>query len=226
MYSTYNKIPIYVFQTDHAPESIGFVFPTLGVIYVGDAPMATHNIDMTYLLSHFTSCPTLHPLHMIYDNLYEQERRFPNFPTRDNSCTLIRKLLNVCPNIHFVHHGLMAFVTSSCPITFVVDASLTSEVTLKTVAALNLTCSDSKYRLVGRDFQEDHIVVSSMWFIHKQQDPRKIYRDGHRWRVFCSMHASREEVQEIKKLHPHLRYFPVTGKLVTTTTTRGGRTHV
>lgn len=207
------KVPIYVFSTYHAPESIGFLFPTLGVFYVGDAPMGKDTLDMDFLLSHYKNCLNL-PLQIIYDNVYEKETRFPIFPTRESSCAQIRKLLDFCPKVHFVHHGLLNFISLSCPVKFAVHESMGSELMKNAINVLDLLDNNSKYTLVGKSYQGDHIVVSSMWFIHRKQNPKLIYRDGHRWRIFCSMHASPDEVVQIKNEYPLLEFHPVTKKLV------------
>jgi hypothetical protein len=163
------------------------------------------------------------PLQIVYDNLYEQETRWPVFPPREESCHQIRKLLKLCPNIHFAHHGLLAFVTSSCPVKFTLDNSVRSEVTRKAMSVLDLVDEESGYRLVGRDFPEDYILVSSLWFIHTGNNPSLLYKDdaNHCLRVFCSMHASRKEILDVKQLYPQLEFHPVTKKLVTGKTGSG-----
>jgi hypothetical protein len=210
-----SNVPIFIFQTDHAPESIGFLFPTLGVIYVGDAPMGPDNLDLNKLLRRFDQCP-VRPLQIVYDNLYEQETRWPKFPPRDESCRQIRKLLRVYPNIHFAHHGLLAFVTQNCPLKLKLDVSVKSEVTRNAMEALDLEDDTSSYRLVGRNFSEDYILVSSLWFMHTGNNPAILYRDSERkcLRVFCSMHASRQEILDVKRQFSHLEFHPVTKKLV------------
>ena len=186
-------IPFRVCKTMHTLESIGFYFPSLSVLYMGDAANSI--------------IPRVHrPLSIIYDGLYEHIDRI--VPTPVQSCALIRKTLaERCTVLRLVHHGILSFIASSCQTMFRLHPS-TPPLVQKAAIYLKMVDETSPYMLVGRSYtMGPHITLSSYWFMRKPRiDPFKLHIDGDQLRIFCSLHAIASDISCWKKSHPYAHF--------------------
>jgi hypothetical protein len=185
-------LPFKVVNTMHTVDSIGFYFPSLSVLYLGDGiePVIPHNC----------------PLTVIYDALYEHVDR--DAPSVSESCSLIQEILSKrCPVLQVVHHGILSFIAQSCRTTFRLHSSLPALVR-STAHYLDLVDTNSPYLLVGRAYTATkRVVPSSYWFI---QDPLidlfGTYDDGDKIRVFCTLHALGRDITQWYQEYPYV-YF-------------------
>lgn len=186
-------IPFRVLKTMHTVESIGFYFPSLAVLYMGDS------ID-----SIIPMIPR--PLTIIYDGLYEETTRM--LPAVSQTCAMIRRALDsTCPVVQIVHHGILSFIAESCQISFRLHPSVPDLV--RTAAThLQLVDDASPYLMVGRSYKDDHhIVPSSYWFMRDPRlDPFSVHADGNKFRVFCTLHASAADIATWKDRHPYAQF--------------------
>lgn len=195
------QIPFRVQKTMHTAESIGFYFPSLAVLYMGDA---TESI-----------IPAVHrPLTIVYDGLYEQNKML--LPTVSQSCLMIRQTLeDSCPTLQIVHHGILSFIAESCRILFRLHASVPS---LVRTAAIHLQLVDegSPYMLVGRSYTDGpHIVPSSYWFMREPyMDAFTVHAIGNKFRVFCTLHALANDIADWKAKSPYAQFEPLQTKQI------------
>jgi hypothetical protein len=182
--------PFKVVDTMHTMDSIGFYFPTLSVLYLGDGivPIIPHNQSLT----------------VVYDALYEGFTRAA--PSAAQSCVLIRETLQTkCPVLQVVHHGILSFIAQSCRTTFRLHASV-PRLVRKAAEYLGLVDAASPYLLVGRAYTDTvRIVPSSYWFIRKPLiDLHVIHEDGDRLRVFCTLHALGRDISQWHTDYPYI----------------------
>jgi hypothetical protein len=185
-----HHIPFQVHKTMHTVESIGFYFPSLSVLYMGDA---TQSI--------IESIPR--PLTVIYDGLYEHLRQA--VPTIAQSCTHIQKTLkDRCPVLQIVHHGILSFIAVSCHTMFRLHGSLPILVQ-KAARFLNLVDDKSPYLLVGKSYVDGpRIVPSSYWFMRTPSISMfSVHQDGDKLRIFCNLHASSQDIRKWKAMHTY-----------------------
>jgi hypothetical protein len=186
-------IPFKVYDTMHTVESIGFYFPSLSVLYMGDSVESI--------------IPVVHrPLSVIYDGLYEGMHQ--NIPTPAQACTCIRQTLEVhCPVLQLVHHGILSFISSSCHTLFRLHSSAPLLVR-KTALFLGIVDDTSPYMIVGRDYTDGpRIVPSSYWFMRDPSiDPFVTHVDGDKFRVFCSLHAHSHDIAHWKRTSPYAHF--------------------
>ena len=185
-------IPFKVCDTMHTVESVGFYFPTLNVIYMGDS---TESI-----------IPLVHrPLSVIYDGLYESIKH--DVPTAAQACVRIRQTLEECPVLQVVHHGILSFIASSCRTTFRLHSSAPLLVR-KTAVFLGIVDDMSPFLIVGRTYTESpRIVPSSYWFMRDPLlDPFVVHVDGEKFRVFCTLHATSHEITRWKQASPYAHF--------------------
>ena len=195
----HHHIPFRVCSTLHTLESIGFYFPTLCVLYMGDC---TRSI-----------IPAVErPLSIIYDGLYEQVA-YP-LPTIEHACTTIKKTLSTrCPVLQLVHHGILSFISTHCHMRFRLHASV-SRLVERAATHLDIIDPSSPYLLVGRTYEEDagdRIVPSSFWFMRKGTpvDPFVPHVDGPKIRVFCTLHATATDIAGWRTTNPHAHFEPL-----------------
>ena len=186
-------IPFKVCNTMHTAESIGFYFPSLSVLYMGDCVKSI--------------IPLIHrPLTIIYDGLYEHIDR--NVPSPAQSCTLIRKTLeDRCPVLQLVHHGILSFIAMSCHSMFRLHPS-TPSLVRNAAIYLKIVDETSPYMLVGRSYNDGpHITPSSYWFMRKPMvDPFIVHPDKDKLRIFCTLHAMASDISKWKKSHPYAHF--------------------
>lgn len=194
-YQTHHEqIPFKVYKTMHTAESIGFFFPSLSVLYMGDCVQSI--------------IPTIdRPLTVIYDGLYEHVTRA--LPTPLQSCALIQQTLDQeCPVLQLVHHGILSFIAASCHTMFRLHSS-TPTLVQNAARYLQLVDDNSPYLLVGRSYTGPRIVPSSIWFMHQTtREPHRLHIDGEKLRVFCTLHARAADISTWKAMHPYT-YFEV-----------------
>jgi hypothetical protein len=188
----HHQIPFRVYNTVHTVESIGFFFPSLSVLYMGDC-----------VESIIPSIPR--PLTVIYDGLYEHITRA--LPTTSQSCTIISQTLKECPVLQVVHHGILSFIAASCHTTFRIHPS-TPKLVYNAARYLHLVDDASPYLLVGRSYKDGpRIVPSSYWFMRNTSlDPYVVHTDGERLRVFCTLHARADDITVWKETHPYAQF--------------------
>lgn len=189
-------IPFQVCKTMHTAESIGFYFPTLSVLYMGDA---TESV--------IPQIPR--PLSVIYDGLYEHIQT--PVPTTVQSCTLIQKTLKEeCPVLQLVHHGILSFIAVSCRTLFRLHPS-TPVLIQRAARYLQLVDDTSPYLLVGRSYTGgQRIVPSSYWFMRDASiDNSLVHRDGEKLRVFCTLHALSSDIARWKMDNPYAHFEPL-----------------
>lgn len=192
----YTCIPFLVLSTEHTFESIGFLFPTLHILYMGDC-----------MCSIIPSIPR--NLIVVYDGLYEHVTTL--FPTMQESCCLIKQALDTtCPVIQIVHHGILSALSSHCKLTFRIDTASVPDIVQKAADALHMVNKNSPYLLVGRMYTNGpRIIPSSYWFMYKNRekvvrDPFKIHSDGADiLRVFCCLHTRSQDIKSWKQMHPY-----------------------
>ena len=187
------QIPFKVYKTMHTAESIGFFFPSLSVLYMGDCVQSI--------------IPLIHrPLTVIYDGLYEHVTR--PLPTPSQSCALIQHTLSQqCPVLQLVHHGILSFIAASCRTMFRLHSS-TPTLVRNAARYLQLVDDHSPYLLVGRSYTEGpRIVPSSYWFMRQPTlEPRRLHIDGEKLRVFCTLHARAADISAWKATHPYAHF--------------------
>ena len=188
-----SHFPFQVLATRHTLESIGFLFPTLCVLYMGDC---TDSI--------IPSIPR--PLTVIYDALYEHVTR--PLPTMAQTCALIRSELETCPCLQLVHHGILTFIAGSCPTRFRLHPSVPPLVR-QTAHHLHVVDEQSPYLLVGRGYTttDIRIVPSSYWFMRDvQRDPFVAHTCGSLVRIFCTLHARSDDIQTWRTSSPYAHF--------------------
>jgi hypothetical protein len=185
-------IPFKVYKTMHTVESIGFYFPSLSVLYMGDC-----------VESIIPSIPR--PLTIIYDGLYEHVTR--TIPSTTQSCALIHQTLKECPVLQLVHHGILSFIAASCHTRFRLHPSA-PQVVSNAARYLNLVNDTSPYMLVGRSYKDGpRIVPSSYWFMRKTSlDPFEMHTDGDKLRIFCTLHARADDILTWKDTNPYAHF--------------------
>jgi hypothetical protein len=191
-YKTFtSQIPFRVLQLNHTVESIGFLFPTLSILYLGDS------LDMPPDIDHRQS------LHVIYDGIFEHIRM--RTPTPDQSCQLIHTILGTyCQKLKLVHHGILSFL-QTCGAQFSLHDTI-SPMIKEIVILLNMYRASSPFMLVGSAYKGECIVPSSNWFFTKGKhvaDIEDVASDGLYHRVFCTLHATGEHVQEWRTRFTH-----------------------
>ena len=193
-------IPFRVVDTVHCVDSIGFLFPTLSIMFIGDGTVPTF--------------PLHTPLTVIYDDLYEHIDR--DVPSQRDSCTLIRRTLeSTCPVLQVVHHGILSFFVQSCGMKFRLHSSLPVLVQ-KTALFMELEDTESPYLLVGRTYTDtQRIVPSSQWFMYQSSEKvlyHDVIPDGDKLRVFCNMHALGVQVRQWRHTYPYIHFVPMISK--------------
>lgn len=195
--TNHHHIPFRVCSTVHTFESIGFYFPTLSVLYMGDC---THSIIPDDIQS----------LSIIYDGLYETVE-YP-LPTIEHACATIKETLSTrCPVLQLVHHGILSFLSTHCHMTFRLHASAPLLVQ-RAAQHLGIIDPRSPYLLVGRTYDTgDRIVPSSFWFMRKGTpvNPFVAHVDGPKIRVFCTLHATAADIAGWRAAHPHAHFEPL-----------------
>ena len=195
-----HHLPFRVVDTAHTPESIGFFFPTLAVLYVGDGTVP--------------SFPLYRSLTVVYDGLHEAFER--PVPTMRESCALIlRALRTTCPILQATHHGILGFLKSSCGISFRLHASLPPLVR-RTARYLDMVDDQSEFTLVGRSYAAtERVVPSSFSFLEDDGiDAFAAYADGDKIRVFCSLHASSRDIQAWRRDYPFILFEPMKSRAI------------
>ena len=192
-YDTHHpNIPFKVVKTFHTIDSIGFLFPTLAVLFIGDGLVP--------------SWPMVHrPLTIIYDGLYEHVH-LPS-PTVTQTCQQIQAALQQTPVLQLVHHGILSFL-ESCRTKFRMHHTL-SPLVRKTAELLQLVDHESPYVLVGRTYTlTPRVVPSSYWFTrqHPPVDLFVTHVDGDLRRVFCSLHALGSDTRRWKAALPSVHF--------------------
>jgi hypothetical protein len=186
-----SHIPFKVLNTMHTTESIGFFFPSLSVLYMGDC--------MHSIIPHVPR-----PLTVIYDGLYEHIGH--PLPTMALSCKLIRNVLQTqCPVLQAVHHGILSFISLFCGTRFRLHPSVTSLIQ-KTAHFLELVDENSPFLLVGRGYTGPCIIPSSYFFMRDTSiDPFSVYRNDkdNTFRVFCCLHARATDIATWKQTNPY-----------------------
>jgi hypothetical protein len=185
-------IPFQVVDTMHTIDSIGFYFPSLAVLYLGDGiePVIPCNRSLT----------------VIYDALYEHIDH--DTPTVAQTCTLIQETLaNRCRVLQVVHHGILSFIARCNPTTFRIHSSVPPLVQ-NTARYLGMVDDDSPYLLVGRAYTEtQRIVPSSYWFVRDPSvDTYSVHDDGNKLRIFCSLHALGRDVKDWYTKYPFVHF--------------------
>jgi hypothetical protein len=186
------QIPFQVVDTMHTVDSIGFYFPTLSVLYLGDGiePVIPDN----------------RPLTVIYDALYEHVDR-PT-PSISQSCALIQSTLSTkCHVLQVVHHGILSFIARCHPTRFRLHSSLPLLVQ-NTAHYLDMVDEKSPYLLVGRSYtMTQRIVPSSYWFVRDDSvDTYSVQTDGDKLRIFCSLHALGRDVAAWHVQYPFVHF--------------------
>lgn len=192
-----NEVPFRVLSLqDHTIESIGFLFPTLSLLYVGDS-----------LHLPFTNLNPRSSLHVLYDGLFDHVRF--QTPTPHESCKMIYKLLHTtCPYLRLVHHGILSFL-KSCHVRFALHNTIPPLIE-NIVRYLDMYDVNSPFVLVGRSFKGTCIVPSSNWFLlHPDRDVHSVIPDGKYHRVFCTLHATNVHVEEWTRQLPYSCFEPI-----------------
>ena len=189
-YKTGTKhVPFRVIQLNHTIESIGFLFPTLHILYLGDSleiPSGTMDRRAS--------------VRILYDGIFESIR-IP-VPTPQQSCRRIYEVLRTnCSVLRLVHHGILSFLRT-CNIRFTLDETV-SDLVRNTVLFLDMYDANSPYTLVGPSFRGVCIVPSSNWFLVHHMNTNDVISDGNYIRIFCTMHATDTHVQEWKRDFPY-----------------------
>jgi hypothetical protein len=178
----------------HTIESIGFYFPTLEVVYIGDSVSPV--------------IPVIHkPLTVIYDGLYEHIDC--DAPTPKESCSIIQSAMIAysCPVLQLVHHGILSFL-HSCRTRFRLDPSV-PPLLQKTAIYLGLVDEKSPYLLVGRLYTDTaRVIPSSYWFMRQLPhiDLFEPHLDGNNIRVFCTLHALARDTKRWKESNPYVHF--------------------
>jgi hypothetical protein len=181
-----------VVDTLHTIDSIGFYFPSLGVLYLGDG------IE--------PKIPCGRPLTVIYDALYEHIDC--DAPSMVQTCALIQEtLVNRCHVLQMVHHGILSFIVRCSPMVFRIHPSVPLLIQ-NTAKYLGMIDPDSPYLLVGRPYTDtQHIVPSSYWFMRDPSvDMHCVHEDGNKLRVFCSLHALRRDIENWQTRYPFVHF--------------------
>jgi hypothetical protein len=191
-----HHIPFKVCKTMHTADSIGFYFPSLSVLFMGDGVQSIIP-------------PIQRPLTIVYDGLYENIQR--PVPTTLQACAHIQKLLtSQCTVLQLVHHGILSFIASSCHTMFCLHPS-TPVLVQNTARYLKIVDDSSPFMLVGRSYHDGPCIVpSSYWFMRDPLiDLFSMYREGDKLRVFCTLHALPEEIKSWKSLYPYAHFEPL-----------------
>jgi hypothetical protein len=185
-------VPFQVLATRHTLESIGFYFPTVCVLYMGDC---TESIIP----------PVPRPLTVIYDGLYEAVDR--PLPSLAQTCALVRQTLAICPRLQLVHHGILTFIADSCATRFRLHASVPPMVR-QTATQLQMLDDASPYLLVGRNYTDERrIVLSSYWFMRDpERDPFVAHDCESLVRIFCTLHARAVDIRAWRAAAPYAHF--------------------
>jgi len=185
------------FKTDHSPESIGFYFPSLDLVYIGDGRITTsYPLPASYIL---------------YDALYENEL-FPSRSTEESMITLLNavKTTGIC-YLHLPHHGTLSLLQRYQINVRLDDSILLHPFIPRMASALGLVCPTASFILVGMDFPYEYIRLSSNWFHIQQKDPSIVQYDDYDsiYRVYYTNHATSEEIKNYKKQFPACHWLPI-----------------
>jgi hypothetical protein len=186
-----HQVPFQVIKTNHTVESIGFFFPTLAVLYLGDG------IDGII--------PPFTPLTIVYDGLYEDV--ILDSPSPVQSCALITDLLQTteCNVLQLVHHGILSFLVH-CGTRFRLHSS-TPLLVRRAAKFMNMVDANSPYMIVGRTYEGECILHSSNWFMRDtSRNAFQSHRVGNKVRVFCSLHAMSKDVIRWKTRYPFMNF--------------------
>jgi hypothetical protein len=207
-YTCTTNIPFQIVPVDHTLESIGFFFPSLSVVYMGDG------LDPIVLASH-----PHRPLSFVYDGLYEHITL--RVPPPEEACRTIKHLLETssCQTLRIVHHGILSFLRT-CGTTFRLDTDSLSTIAQKVAINLDMQNEDSPYTLVGRSYPADQpsIIPTSNWFFTTYHNnstsiPTYVY-DGIRIRVFCTLHVMGERVRTWRDMYPMVHFEPMVSRSI------------
>ena len=188
-------LPFQVFNTNHSVESIGFYFPTLDLMYIGDG------------IDHIA--PLYAPMFIIYDNVYEHIDK--ETMTKTQTCALLHHILTrICHIVTVVHHGILSYLSHCTTLKFRIHASVTDTVR-RAAEYLGMIDDTSMFTMVGRSYDESmRIVPSSLWFmIRDDRLCTTVYTDNNKIRIFCPLHALKCDIQKLINKYPYAYMEPM-----------------
>lgn len=204
-YWTKRKHRYIVVPVEHSPESIGFLFPELRVLYIGDGSLSDVTCDQ--LASKYAPWP----LYIFHDMLLYNESN-SQLPNRVVSETLLRSAVQLyCGAVRLVHHGMLSLFNGqrSPPLRFRIHGSL-STLCRNTARWMGLEDPDSPLLLVGENYDKPHITLSVLWFVYHHRDGYMVQSDGNgHWRVCYNHHATRDDIARILVRWPGSMLVPI-----------------
>lgn len=191
---TCNGIDFYSFPTHHTFHSVGFWFPSVRVLYIGDSRLTTVLLDQ---VKSWTMLIDTNPI-IVYDALMEKKRPYV-FP---DTCSLLFDVLqHECHTLQCVHYGILFYLRHCLSVKWCIDESIPDDMRYW-IRKYDMESKSSRYRLVGPKYLDNtsrRIVPSLLWFvIHDDVDPNLVQYDGNRIRIFCGLHASHDEIMTWK----------------------------
>jgi hypothetical protein len=188
-----NKIHFYVFETVHCPGGLGFFFPDLGILHLGDSRISP---------SLLTLFKELKPQIILYDNTHSYYKGM--FPSIETSSMLLNSVIKeeleekkkptirLCvPHIgallllHLLHLKVKPEIDSLKPHVLIM------------LEALKLRDDKSPVIIVGMKADNIEIMPSSQYFVINKLDPNHIVFDkakNNLIRLFASFHAGFSEI--------------------------------
>ena len=192
-------IPIAV---EHSFESLGFWFPEWNVLFIGDGFLGPSVLGDAAAWNRL-------PLTVLYDDLMEP---IQNCPMKTQCQRLVRTFeIHGTRALATAHHGILYYVSLCRPdIRWQLHGTV-DERTRRWVEILGLEDPYSTYLLVGRACTDRVCIYpSSGWFIRNpEHDKRTPHVDGNKIRIFCSLHATGDDIRQWKETFSNWCFQPL-----------------